>query len=70
MSRSVNATKTEVAVTAVARSSEDIRDRIIQSYRDEIKVQPQRERDYRHLTDLIGDLQRRIKSLEGCLGDS
>jgi predicted nucleic acid-binding Zn-ribbon protein len=33
-------------------------------------VQPQRERDFRHLQDLIGDLQRRIRSLEGNLQDS
>lgn len=50
--------------------SDETRDRIINSYREEIKAQPQRERDYRHLTDLIGDLQRRIRSLEVHLQDS
>ena len=52
------------------RSSEETRDKIIASYRDEIKVQPQRERDYKHLNDLISDLNRRIKSLEGSISDS
>ena len=33
-------------------------------------MQAQRERDYRHLGDMIADLQRRCKGLEGVLSDS
>jgi len=56
--------------TVIVIKSEETRDRIINSYREEIKVQPQRDRDYRHLSDLIADLQRRIRGLEGHLSDS
>lgn len=55
---------------SAARSADEVRDRIIQTYRHEIQVQAQRERDYRHLGDLIADLQRRIKGLEGVIQDS
>jgi hypothetical protein len=43
---------------------EDTRDRIINTYRDEIKNHQARERDYKFLAQVINDLQRRIRSLE------
>jgi hypothetical protein len=53
-----------------SKPSEELRDRIITTYKDEIKVQPQRERDYKHLGDLVADLQRRIRGMEAYLKDS
>ena len=48
---------------------EDTRDRIISSYQDEIKRNSVRERDFKALQDTIGDLQRRIRLLDGQLKD-
>ena len=48
----------------------DVRERIIATYRREIGVQPQREKDFKQLGDLIADLQRRVKSMEGYIDDS
>ncbi len=48
----------------------DVREKIISTYRREIAVQPQREKDFKQLSDLIADLQRRVKSMEGYLDDS
>lgn len=44
---------------------EDTRDRIINSYRDEIKNHQVRERDFQVLQQVILDLTRRIRGLEG-----
>lgn len=51
-------------------NAEEIKDRIIVTYKDELKIQPTRERDYRHLADLIADLQRRTKAFELYISDA
>ena len=42
---------------------EDVRDRIINTYRDEIKCHQARERDFKVLQDVMGDLERRVRAL-------
>lgn len=51
-------------------AAEDTRDRIIQSYRDEIKNHQARERDYQALQQAVSDLQRRTRGVEGEMGQS
>ena len=45
-------------------NAEDTRDRIINMYKDEIKIQSTRDRDFKQLVESLGELQRRIKSSE------
>ncbi len=49
---------------ATGVTADDVRDRIINSYRDEIKSHQARERDYQLLQQVMVDLQRRIRGLE------
>lgn len=51
--------------SSVVASPDDTRDRIINSYREEIKNHQARERDYQMLQQVMLDLQRRIRGLEG-----
>jgi chromosome segregation ATPase len=46
-------------------SPDDTRDRIINTYREEIKNHQARERDYKILQEVLSDLQRRSRALEG-----
>lgn len=46
----------------------DARDRIIGTYREEIKNHQVRERDFKSLQDVIAELQRRVRSFEGEIG--
>ena len=48
----------------------DVRDRIITTYKDEIRMHVARERDFQHLQDLIAELQRKTQLLELSLSDS
>jgi hypothetical protein len=43
---------------------QDVRDRIITTYRDEIKLHNQRECEFQHLEALISDLQRNTRQAE------
>jgi septal ring factor EnvC (AmiA/AmiB activator) len=45
-------------------SPDDTRDRIINTYREEIKNHQARERDYKILQEVLNDLQRRSRALE------
>jgi chromosome segregation ATPase len=45
-------------------SPDDTRDRIINTYREEIKNHQARERDYKVLQEVLNDLQRRSRALE------
>jgi predicted RNase H-like nuclease (RuvC/YqgF family) len=47
-----------------------VRDRIITTYKDEIKMHGARERDFQHLESLINDLQRKTRLIEASLDDS
>ena len=47
-----------------------MRDRIISMYKEEIRVQAARDRDFEHLTNLIADLERRSRVLEVSIKDS
>lgn len=49
-------------------SSEDTRDRIINTYREEIKNHQARERDFKILQEVIADLQRKVRGLENEIG--
>ena len=49
---------------APVAAPEDTRDRIINTYRDEIKNHQARDRDYKILQDVLNDLQRRTRALE------
>ena len=42
---------------------EDTRDRIINMYKEEIRVQAARDRDFDHLQALIADLEKRSQAL-------
>lgn len=53
-----------------SHSGEDVRDRIISMYKEEIRVQAARDRDFEHLTHLIADLERRSRVLEVSIKDS
>lgn len=48
----------------VVTSPEDTRDRIINTYREEIKNHQARERDFKILQEVLADLQRRTRVLE------
>ena len=41
-----------------------MRDRIIITYKEEIKMHTARERDFKTLQDSLGDLERRIKLMD------
>lgn len=49
-------------------SPDEVRDRIINSYRDEIKCHQARERDFKILQEVIADLQRKARGLENEIG--
>ena len=49
--------------------SEDTRDRIICMYKEEIRVQGARDRDFEHLQTLIADLEKRTQALQGRIED-
>lgn len=49
-------------------SSDDTRDRIINTYREEIKNHQARERDFKILQEVIADLQRKVRGLENEIG--
>jgi hypothetical protein len=53
----------EPCLTQTAHA-DDTRDRIIATYRDEIKNHQARDRDYKILQDVMADLQRNIRGLE------
>jgi hypothetical protein len=55
---------------APALQDGDVRDRIINMYKDEIKMHSARDRDFQHLEALIDDLTRRSKLLEASLSDT
>jgi peptidoglycan hydrolase CwlO-like protein len=56
------------AVTTTGPSSDDTRDRIINTYREEIKNHQARERDFKILQEVIADLQRKVRGLENEIG--
>ena len=58
------------ALRAPVASAEETRDRIISTYREEIKAHQAHDRDFRVLQEHIAELQRRIRTLEGDLKDS
>lgn len=47
-----------------AAQPDDVRDRIINTYKDEIRMHATRERDFQHLEALIAELQRKTKAVE------
>jgi chromosome segregation ATPase len=49
-------------------SPDEIRDRIITTYREEIKNHQARERDFKILHEVIADLQRKVRGLENEIG--
>jgi hypothetical protein len=49
---------------------EDTRDRIIVMYKDEIKSQAARDRDFLHLKDQIADLERKTRLLQVNINDT
>ena len=49
---------------------EDTRDRIISMYKEEIRVQAARNRDFDHLQALIADLEKRSQALQGRIEDA
>lgn len=49
-------------------SSDDTRDRIIATYREEIKNHQARERDFKILQEVIAELQRKVRGLENEIG--
>ncbi len=49
-------------------SSDDTRDRIVNTYREEIKNHQARERDFKILQEVIADLQRKVRGLENEIG--
>lgn len=49
-------------------SADDTRDRIINTYREEIKNNQARERDFKILQEVIADLQRKVRGLENEIG--
>ena len=54
---------------AAAVPGEDTRDRIINTYREEIKNHQARDRDFKVLQEVLGDLQRRTRALESEIGN-
>jgi peptidoglycan hydrolase CwlO-like protein len=56
------------ATTTTGPSSDDTRDRIINTYREEIKNHQARERDFKILQEVIADLQRKVRGLENEIG--
>ena len=51
-------------------NSGDVRDRIITTYKEEIKSHVARERDFQHLESLIAELHRKTQLLEHSLSES
>lgn len=56
------------APVTVGPSSDETRDRIINTYREEIKNHQARERDFKILQEVIADLQRKVRGLENEIG--
>jgi chromosome segregation ATPase len=56
------------ATITTGPSSDDTRDRIINTYREEIKNHQARERDFKILQEVIADLQRKVRGLENEIG--
>lgn len=56
------------APSSTGPSSDDTRDRIIATYREEIKNHQARERDFKILQEVIAELQRKVRGLENEIG--
>ena len=56
------------APSSTGPSSDDTRDRIIATYREEIKNHQARERDFKILQEVFAELQRKVRGLENEIG--